>query len=214
MLERVRGTLQRIDGLTAEIDIGPGIALAVALPAYARVLLEPQAGKHVELWCRLTLEGQAQGVTLTPRLLGFPSRSDRDFFELFTSVRGLGARKAQRAMASPPSVVAGWIVAGDTAALKSLPEVGKKLAETLVTELRDKAGVFADLVEDPDRPASVEAKPGELSEVHLDAVLALVALGESRSDAERLIERTTAQHLDGQSVETLVALALASRSAR
>jgi Holliday junction DNA helicase RuvA len=127
--------------------------------------------------------------------VGFAARQDRAFFELFTTVKGIGNRKALKAFAVEPAAIARAIQARDVKALTQLPEVGKRLAETIVAELHGKVEAFlapgeiealnnASLnLSAPRRSAAVEAL-GPVAE----AIQALVALGEMRAEAERLVE--------------------------
>jgi len=148
------------------------------------------------------LESPNQGATFTPRLIGFATASDRSFFEALTKVKGMGNRKALRALAAPPAQVAAWIAAGDVKALTGLPEIGKRGAETLITELKGKldpfltpdagapsparshhpAGGFARAADEPRAEA-------DLPPAAADAVEALVTLGEDRGEARRRVAR-------------------------
>jgi holliday junction DNA helicase RuvA len=176
------------------IPVAGGLAIEVLLPAYLAKRLKAQVGQSITLHTLLYLEGQGQGTSFIPRLLGFASPSERDFFELFTTVKGIGNRKALRALALPPAEVAAAITRRDTRALVELPEIGKRLAETVVAELVGKVDAFllGDLG-DPDRPArpTLEAKPRPPAEQ--DAISALCSLGESRPDAERKVDQALAR---------------------
>ena len=104
----------------------------------------PDGSPHGGLGVRMSfhtlqyLEAQGQGTSFIPRTIGFGSRREREFFELFTSVKGLGNKRATRALAEEPALIAQGIAARDVKALQRLPEIGKKLAETIILELRDK----------------------------------------------------------------------------
>lgn len=146
-------------------------------------------------------EGQGQGTSFVPRLLGFASASDRAFFELFTTVKGLGARRTLRVMAREPAWIAARITSQDAKGLTELPEIGKKLAETVIHELGGKVEAF--LGAEVGAIAG-EVKTGSRSGPAGEAIEALVALGQMRSDAERNVDRAVASLGSGAGADELV----------
>ena len=182
MIRSLTGTLVAVEDQTAVLrPLDAPFEVEVLVPAYWVPRLCTHAGERLTVFCRLHLESQNQGASFVPRLLGFPSASDRAFFEVFTSVKGLGQRRAMRAMASPPGEIAGWIASRNTKGLQTLPEIGKRLAETVIAELHGKVDAFAT------SGATIEAAPIPASGPAEDAVAALVALGQQRGDAERRV---------------------------
>ncbi|MBX3387540.1 MAG: hypothetical protein KF768_13310 [Phycisphaeraceae bacterium] len=155
MLVRLSGLLEQIEGGSAVIATADGCAREVLVPAYLAALLSGKAGagvgpeglvgRVVRLHVVEYLESVNQGTSFTPRVLGFGSARERGFFELLTSVKGLGNRRALRALAAEPGMIARAIVERDTRVLQKLPEIGPKLAETIVHELKSKAEVFVGL---------------------------------------------------------------------
>lgn len=150
MLARITGTLLELSGNTAVIapDAQPGLAYEVMLPAYLAQELSVDAGgvggpRTIALHTIQYFEGLNQGTSFIPRLIGFSSARDREFFELLTSVKGLGNKRALRAMSVEPAVIARAISERNTRALQGLPEIGPKLAELIVHELKAKADRFA-----------------------------------------------------------------------
>jgi Holliday junction DNA helicase RuvA len=135
-----------------------------------------------------------------PRLIGFGSTEERAFFELLTTVKGLGMRKALRALRLPYRAVARAIATEDLEVLTSLPEIGRRTAQTIVAELGGKVDRF------------LELKPDETAEsgqpvIVRDAVAVLVQLGESKPQARLLIEQALADDPDVSSADDLVAAA-------
>lgn len=188
MIGTVRGTLTAIEQHTASLQLGP-IGLELSIPAYLARRLEDDIGREITLWTSLHLDSTST-TSFTPRLLGFASAHDRRFFEVFTTVKGLGSKRAMRALIEPPGVVAAWIASGNAKKLVSLPEVGKRLADTIIAELSGKIDAFIDAgIEDPDRPSRREAKPQARPQVELDAIAALIALGQIASEAEAMVDR-------------------------
>ena len=161
------------------------IVYEVLVPAFDQMRLAASIGETVSLHTLHYLEGQGQGSSYWPRLIGFATPEERTFFELFTTVKGIGNRKALRALQLPVATVAEAIANRDVATLQSLPEIGKKTAESIVLELKDKANRFLGTT------ILTEPKPRNdaAGRLRADAVAVLVQLGEARPTALTLVDR-------------------------
>jgi Holliday junction DNA helicase RuvA len=194
MICRITGTITSIEANTATIDQPEaGIARQVLLPAYLADRLNEHTGRPITLHTIEYLEAQGQGSSFIPRLIGFAQAEDRRFFELFTTVKGLGNRRALRAMAFPPSEIAVLVAAKDAKGLQKLPEIGKRLAETVIAELTGKLDAFVDpgvIIEA--KAATTAARfslPPQAAGAVEDAIAVLQTLGQTQADAEQVIER-------------------------
>jgi len=208
MIRRLSGQLEALDGITATIALeGAGLAYEVMLPAYLAQRLATQIGRGITLVTFQYFESQGQGASFIPRLIGFQSDNDRRFFELFTTVKGIGNRKALRAMAVDPASIAAAIIGRDAKALTNLPEIGKRLAETVIAELSGKVESFLSPAEVKALDAAAVAAAPLSDPIVGDAVEALIALGETRADAETLVgrARTRAQR-GGRKLGTVEAM--------
>lgn len=183
MICRVTGTLESVEGLMAVLTPPGGLSYEVMLPAYAVSGVRERVGQTASLVTFNYLESEGQGSAYIPRLIGFQTRRELEFFHLFTTVKGIGYRRALRALAEPPAVVARAIATRDAKPLTRLPEIGKRLAETIIAELHGKVDVFLSEGE----LKTLEAAAGGLSPAGEEAVEALVALGETRGEAQRLV---------------------------
>lgn len=208
MLARLSGILEELTEHGAVVALpqphpGTQIAYEVLLPAYLIAALEPRLGSVVTLHTLQSFEQQAQGSSFVPRLIGFGSVTERRFFQVFTTVKGVGSRRALRALALPIGEIARAICDRDTKALVALPEIGKRLAETIVAELHGKIDEFALPADDAPRRNGAASRAGLSSHDGLptdaarQAAAALVRLGESESDAAALVRRA----LEGESSE-------------
>lgn len=193
MIERVAGTLEAIHGSEAVVTGAGPFAWRVLLPAYLADRLSARIRGDIELHTHFYLESHGQGTSFVPRLVGFGSAAERSFFELFTTVKGVGARKALRAMAAEPAAIARAIAGRDTKALVALPEIGKRLAETIIAELDGKVAKFLS-TEELDAALATGSGRGvsSLGEQEGAAVAALVALGEAPDAAERMVRAAAA----------------------
>lgn len=131
------------------------------------------------------------------RLFGFATPGERDLFRLILSVSGVGPSIALACLcALTPQEVAGSIAAGDIRVLQKVKGVGRKLAERLVLELRDRVGRLLQAlgIEDTVRVATVISGSVDAGHTRVpavcDAVLALVGLGFERKKAEGRAEDT------------------------
>lgn len=206
MITRLTGILESLDTHAAAVrPEGSGLVHEVLLPAYLAEALSGRIGQTLTLHTLEYLESPNQGATFIPRLVGFASAADRRFFELLTSVKGIGNRKALRALAAEPTRIAAWINARDTRALTDLPEIGKRLAETIIVEIGEKVLPFlgSTVGVEPKRPKAMPSGPAD------EAIAALVALGATRAEADDKVRRALARNDALASAEEIVAAALA-----
>lgn len=205
MISRITGELADVQGGRAYLDCDH-LGYEVLLPACDVPRLATLVGTQVSFHTLHYMEGQGQGTAFTPRLIGFESREALDFFELFTTVKGMGNRKALRALELPFGRVAQAIAERDIDLLKSLPEIGKRTAETIVAELNGKVDRFIEI-----KPAGVrgdgETPEPTVSESQRDAIAMLVQLGETKLDATRLVERVRVADPELESPEDILAAA-------
>ena len=194
MIERIEGRLVAIEGQEAVLEPGGWpVSLRVMLPAYLAARLTPRIGEAVEFRTLTYLESHGQGTSFIPRLVGFATGAERAFFELFTTVKGVGNRKALRAMTAEPAVIARAIAGRDAKTLVQLPEIGKRLAETVIAELDGKVSKFLSTDELDEALAEAERRPtGGLTGPASEAMAALMALGEAPESAERMVRSAMA----------------------
>jgi len=181
VITRIRGKLVELTERSALIHV-EAVTYELLVPAADVPTLVSKIGMPVEFYTLHYFEGQSQGSSFIPRLIGFSCEQDRAFFELFTTVKGIGNRKALRALVRPFMETASAIANRDSTALTSMPEIGKRSAETIIAELHGKVDVFvleevASIIEST-MPAYCE-----------DAITMLVQLGESKRDAKQLVQR-------------------------
>jgi len=188
-----------------QLQVGP-VLCEVLTPAVDEPALRARLGQEAAFHTLLYLEGDAARGNLEPRLVGFLRAEDRAFFDLFVTVKGIGPRRALRALAAPVARIASAIEARDSRFLVGLPEIGKRTAEQVIAELAGKLKDFAVAAE------TGEERP-ELSNDEQEAVAALVALGERRSDAELLLERARRAVPAGRPAADLVREMLRIRNA-
>jgi Holliday junction DNA helicase RuvA len=218
MLARLEGTLLALDHGAALVRTDGGLSYEVLLPAFTAQRLAAAVDQPVVLHTVQFLESQNQGATFIPRLAGFLTENDKAFYELFVTAKGIGYRRALRAMTLSSARIAAAIADRDIATLQSLPEIGKRTAENLTVNLRDKAEQFAGAGaagatsgaaggndSAAQRADGVAAGSGETAPAEAptprnnlakEAVEAMVQLGENRAEAMRWVDHILTQHDD------------------
>jgi Holliday junction DNA helicase RuvA len=197
MIAQLRGRLLRKEPQEATVDVG-GVGYRVTIPLSTFYRLgEP--GAEVTLLTHTHVREDALA------LFGFLTPVEQALFERLIAVSGVGPKLAVSVLSGiEAEELVAALRSSDLARLTRIPGVGKKTAERLVVELKDK---MRDL---PSAEAAAAAAPRAASE---DLVSALVHLGYSRPEAERGVERALREHGEGR-FEDLLRLALQAVSRR
>lgn len=195
MIERLRGVVAAKNPESVVLDVGGvGFLLEVSATTMHEV---PAVGHDTVLFSHLHVREDAL------QLFGFSTEEERALFRLFIGVSKIGPRLALAALSCRrPSELRKALAVGDIALFSSVPGIGKKTAERLVMELRDKMGEVG--------LAGVgltDASPGEDSPLAL-AREALLELGLSAQEVERSLSGVDSE----QSVELMVRQALSRRT--
>ena len=198
MITKITGQLVALAEEELTLRVGP-IEHEVLIPELVRRQLQSQLNAEISLHTIEYLEGSAMHGRLTPRLIGFLHQVEREFFELFCSVDGVGVRKALRAMLRPVKEIATAIEEQDTKMLSSLPGIGPALAERVVAKLRRKVPKFALMVA-REEPREAQVQPDVISETYE----VLRSLGHAESDARRLLDAALATKKKYPDVQSLL----------
>ena len=205
VLTKVRGILQTVAEESLTLLIDP-LEIEVLIPEHTRRQVQSKVGEPITLHTILYIEGGSMVSRLLPRLVGFTSAIDREFFEIFCSVDGVGARKALRAMVRPVRELARSIQDQDVKLLATFPGIGEATAERIVAKLRRKVGKFA-LIVTPETTAAGEvngAPENAEPDVIRDTYAALLSVGHSDSDARQAIDRVLAGKKKFKSVADMI----------
>ena len=172
MIGRIRGQLAEATDQVALIDVG-GVAYEVEVPSGARTALPPVGGA-VTLHTHFLVRDDAQ------QLYGFASRLERDLFRALMRIPGVGPKLALAVISTfDPQELAAAAAAGDVARLTRIPGVGRKTAERMLIDLKDRLADF-----------EIKASPGVTTRPNAateEAERALLALGYRPGEAAKLI---------------------------
>jgi Holliday junction DNA helicase RuvA len=196
MISTIEGILRARDGNRIVVEIG-GVGLEIAVPLRVAESLGEE-GERVRLHTYLHVRED------TLALYGFPDESERHLFLLLIGVSGVGPRLALSVLALTGAGELARIIHEEKArALVSIPGIGKKTAERIVLELKDKIELERYL------PAVAAAEAGMPRELFEEAVTALESIGLSRANAIKALERVDVSALGSSyRVEDLVREAL------
>ena len=197
MIKYVTGRLVEVFDSSIIMENGP-FHFEVLVPDFVRHNVQSLVGEDLSLHTILYFEGNPQG-RMNPRMVGFLSKVELEFFELFCSVDGVGVKKALRSMVRPVREVALMIENQDVKGLSTLPGVGPATAERIIAKLRRKMAKFALLVS-RDQAVAMDVEP-DLVDQTCDV---LRSLGHSDADARRLIDATIESGEKFTDVETLL----------
>ena len=140
--------LIRVQSICYEIFVPSGIASRL------RTAPEGERRNPLTFYTIYYIDGGLGGGHLTPKLVGFLDPLDREFFETFTTVPGVGFMRALKSLIRPLNEIALAIERGDAPFLKELPYIGTKTSERIITELKGKMAKFA--LSRAEEPLSVE----------------------------------------------------------
>ena len=183
MIVTITGKITRVGESSVYIEVEP-FEYEVLVADYTRRQLQNHINELIRFHTLNYIEGNLQGSRMTPRLIGFMTEPERQFFDLFCSVDGVGVKKALRAMIRPVRELAVMIEEQDAKGLSTLPGIGAATSERIIAKLRRKMPRFALMVQR--NHAETDSTGGSL--VAEETFDALVALGHSESDARQLID--------------------------
>src|SRR5688572_13871753 len=212
MISALSGKLRRVEDDRIQLEAGP-ILYELLVPAASLTELQASLGEDLTLHTIFYLAGDPTRGGLEPTLIAFLRPEDKQFFEAFTTVKGIGPRKALKALTTATGEIAAAIENKDARFLGGLSGIGKRMAEQIVAELSGKVGKFVTVTATADgkpRPAGA----GQRSAVEEDAIATMTALGERRNDAEHLLERAKHGNPNLKTTETLVREMLRLRTVR
>jgi Holliday junction DNA helicase RuvA len=190
MIASLHGTIVRKSPTEIVIDVR-GVGYGVSIPLSTFEVLG-DLNTQVSLFTYLHVREDAL------QLFGFVSEEERNLFKLLISVTGIGPKMGQSILSGISGAeLRNAIIQGNSAMLTSVPGVGRKLAERLVLELRDKIGKVS--------PGSslLAASTEAQTQIRSEALLALTSLGYNRAAAERAIRLAIK---DNSSVEASIEL--------
>lgn len=202
MVAYVNGILESIEEGNAVVDVnGIGINVNISGSTMDRM---PGIGEVVKLYTYTNVKEDAF------TLFGFLSRDELNLFKLLITVNGIGPKGGLAILSvMTPDDLRFAIMSGDSASISKAPGIGKKTAERITLELRDKIKVTEESLLSQGGDSFDDELSGESSFARDEAVAALVALGYNRSDAMKAVRKVLSSDKAAEAdTEDLLKLAL------
>ena len=197
MISYIRGELVDIQEDKIIVDVG-GVGYGIYMPRQAITRL-PAAGREVKIHTYLNVREDAM------QLFGFLSKDDLEVFKLVIGVSGIGPKGGLSILSGmSPDELRFAVISNDTKAISKTPGIGKKTAEKLIIELKDKLSM-EDVLERGKDSLEYSQETSESVGVQAEAVQALVALGYGSTEGLRAGKNVIA---DGMTVEEVLKLSL------
>ncbi|MCR4921544.1 MAG: Holliday junction branch migration protein RuvA [Bacteroidaceae bacterium] len=196
MIEYLHGRLADLTPALAVVDChGVGYGVNISLNTFAAI----QGRDEVKLWITESIREDAY------QLWGFESRTERELFQLLTSVSGIGASSARMVLsAMTPAELCNIIGDGNDKMLRQVKGIGPKAAQRIIVDLHDKIGAL-DIV--PASASGGQTAPAVNAEVQKEAEAALAMLGFSPAPTHKVVVKILQDEPEAP-VERVIKLAL------
>ncbi len=202
MITRISGQINRVLDDEVRLQVG-ALEYQVLVPEFVRRNLQTRLGQETTLHTNHFLDGNPMQGKVVPRLIGFLSETDLDFFDLFCTVDKVGTRKALKALVRPVREIAAAIQREDAKWLTTLPGVGGATAETIITTLKRKVTRFVHTAQEPAEPSETPALIIDGNVVD-DAYQGLLVVGMSPIEARNRLDKVLVAGKTFKSAEEII----------
>lgn len=199
MIARISGKIIEKGVNYLLIDVG-GISYEVLIPAAVMQRLQDNISQDQKIDLITYHYSQLEPSKSTPVLIGFLNEIEKEFFQVFITVSGIGPRAALKALNQPISLIAQAIDNGDISFLKSLPGIGQQRAKEVVAKLQNKVGKFA-LLRDAH---TKEQKISVTSDIEEEALAVLTQLEYKKPEALSMIKKALERSAGIRTTEELL----------
>jgi Holliday junction DNA helicase RuvA len=208
MISRISGKVIEKGANYLVLDTG-GICYEVFIPQTVMQRLDENINDDGTLTLKTFHYFQIEPSKTTPVLIGFLNDVEKDFFEIFITVSGIGPRAALKALNKPISQIAQAIDEGDLNLLKSLPGIGEQRAKEIVAKLQNKVAKFGLIRDD-----KIKEKAGKTSDMVEEVLAVLMQLGYKKPEATGMIKRALEISPNIQTSEELLNVVYKQRKSR
>lgn len=183
MISQISGRITQRTAVGLLIDVH-GLCYEVLVPAAILQALDGQAGADGTIRLYTFHYHHVEPSRATPMLIGFTHEVEREFFERFITVSGVGPRAALRAISQPIPLIARAIDEGDVEFLRRLPGIGPQRAKEIVAKLQGKVGKYG-LLQTTAAPTPV----GDAADAAAEALAILLQLQYKPSEAKVMVQQ-------------------------
>jgi len=198
MISYISGKISSKKSNSVVLDVN-GISYEVLIPAAIMNTIDKNVDENGSVRFVTYHYYQTEPSKSIPVLIGFLNEVEKEFFEKFITVSGVGPKAAVRALAVPISSIAKGIDEADTELLKSLPGIGIQRAKEIIAKLQGKVGKYG-LIQDRDMPEATPAK----EDFQEEALEILLQLQYRRSEAKGMMQKALQRNPDIKTAEDLL----------
>ncbi|MDD5679763.1 MAG: OB-fold domain-containing protein [Candidatus Omnitrophica bacterium] len=198
MISKISGKLKQKRGNSVLVEIS-GISYEVLVPGVIMRKIDETMKEDSDIDLVTYHYLQSDPSRSVPVLIGFLSDIEKEFFEKFITVSGVGPKAACRALALSFSAIADAIDKGDMAVLKSLPGIGEQRAREIIAKLQGKIGKYG-LIQD----GTVSAPVAVEEDIKREALQVLTQLQYNKPEAKSMIDEALRRNVNISSCEELL----------
>ena len=198
MISHISGRIKQRKGSSIVVEVN-GISYEVMIPPAVMKSIErsqPDDGSINLITYHYYQMDQSKAI---PVLVGFANEIEKEFFEQFITVSGIGPKAACRALSMPFASIADAIDKGDIAVLKSLPGIGEQRAREIIAKLQGKVGKFG-LIQD----RFTDGAPKVKEDIKEEALGVLIQLQYKKNEAREMIEKAVQRNPNASSCEDIL----------
>ncbi|MBI5145076.1 MAG: Holliday junction branch migration protein RuvA [Candidatus Omnitrophica bacterium] len=207
MIARISGKVVEKGTNYLVLDLG-GICYEVLIPLTVMQRLDENINRDGTVSLFTYHYAQVEPSRSTPVLIGFLNEIEKEFFEAFITVSGIGPRGAIKALNKPISLIAKAIDEADINFLRSLPGIGQQRAKEIVAKLQNKIGKFG-LIKDGEIKEEIKT-----SDIEEEALAVLVQLEYKKSEALSMVKKALERNSNLKTTEELLNEVYKQKSAR
>ena len=198
MISEISGRIKNKKDSSVVVDVN-GICYEILIPPAVMKTLNKADTNDGAISLKIYHYYQMDPSKAIPVLVGFANEVEKEFFEQFITVSGVGPKAACRALTLSFSVIAEAIDKGDMALLKTLPGIGEQKAREIIAKLQGKVGKFC-LIQD----RIAENPPKAEEDIKEDALNVLLQLQYKKNEAKDMIEKAVRRNPKASSCEEIL----------
>ncbi|OGW93298.1 MAG: hypothetical protein A3G36_06460 [Omnitrophica bacterium RIFCSPLOWO2_12_FULL_45_13] len=198
MISEINGRIKNKKDSSVVVDVN-GICYEILIPPAVMKTLGKADTNDGAISLKIYHYYQMDPSKAIPVLVGFANEVEKEFFEQFITVSGVGPKAACRALTLSFSVIAEAIDKGDMALLKTLPGIGEQKAREIIAKLQGKVGKFC-LIQD----RIAENPPKAEEDIKEDALNVLLQLQYKKNEAKDMIEKAVRRNPKASSCEEIL----------
>lgn len=198
MISEINGKIKNKKDSSVVVDVN-GICYEILIPPAVMKTLDKADTNDGTISLKIYHYYQMDPSKAIPVMVGFVNDVEKEFFEQFITVSGVGPKAAARALTLSFSVIADAIDKGDMALLKTLPGIGEQKAREIIAKLQGKVGKFC-LIQD----RFAEKLPKAQDDIKEDAINVLLQLQYKKNEAKDMVEKAVRRNPKASSCEEIL----------